>query len=220
MLLPDKRLVFKYLLVANILLILFYWLTSQSGWIHSGTLQRFFDLDGEANVPTWFSSAQLLMIFLLSGWYAIQLEDRALRQFYWLCAFVFLFFSMDETVTIHENITYVLARASIYSFFPDARGMWILIYPIIALFLALFFWRGMLSFFREKTARSLLIAGAMIFVLGGVGMEIMGYFLSAEFSTQSQLYVLEVAMEEFLEYLGQSMMIYAMLIKLEAVWHL
>ena len=67
---------------------------------------RMFDLDGESNVPTWYSSIQWFVVFAVLFGVAerrVSLADRR-SWFLWLLPLVFLAFSADEVVQLHEHI--------------------------------------------------------------------------------------------------------------------
>jgi hypothetical protein len=65
-----------------------------------------FSLDGEANVPAWFSSALLLSAAALVGLVSIDAAARRARwSRHWAgLAFVYAGLSLDETAQIHERI--------------------------------------------------------------------------------------------------------------------
>jgi hypothetical protein len=209
----DRNKVFKCLLAINIMLVLLYLITSFP-FSSPHTPSHLFNLDAEANIPTWFSSAQLFLLFILSIHYSIQIDNRNLRNFYSLLGLVFLFFSADETSGIHESITRISKNLSI---FPDSHGMWILVYPIILLMLGCVYWKGLLDFLHEKIGRTIFIIGGVIFVIGGVGFEIFGYFLSSDQNSEHVLSLIQITVEESFELLGQSLMIYALLSKLDSI---
>lgn len=62
------------------------------------------DLDNEANLPTWFSSAQLLAAGLIS--FLIHVDRRGAGEkfaVHWVgLGFVMLYLSLDETAGLHE----------------------------------------------------------------------------------------------------------------------
>src|SRR5687768_11398051 len=71
-----------------------------------------FNLDEEANVPSWYSSMQLFMIgviLLVASSSPLRVRDR-LRSFVALLGTAFLFLSVDEAAAIHEKVTTVMAR--------------------------------------------------------------------------------------------------------------
>lgn len=59
------------------------------------------------------------------------------------------------------------------------------------------------------------ILGACVFVAGGVGFEILGYYFAQ--NELNTFYTVEVVIEESSELLGQSIMIFALLSKLEQI---
>src|SRR4249920_1438570 len=67
---------------------------------------RLFDLDGESNVPAWYSSVQWFAVFAVSFGAAERRVSRADRRswFLWLLPLVFLACSADEVVQFHEHI--------------------------------------------------------------------------------------------------------------------
>jgi hypothetical protein len=79
-----------------------------------------FNLDAEANVPTWYSSAKLLCIAVaaLAAWHAEGADAaRGLKvlpnRWLWLAAVgLFTVMSMDETAQIHERTARVLVQGS------------------------------------------------------------------------------------------------------------
>src|ERR1044071_1537856 len=96
------------LLAVELLLVAFYWLKILCG--DPPLLNPLFDLDGEANIPAWFSSAQLLAI-ALTLWVTNRFRsDHTMpsRLFLNLLAAGFLVLSLDETAQIHETITGII----------------------------------------------------------------------------------------------------------------
>ena len=146
----NEKKVLKWLIIFNLTLVLLYLITNHFIKVPSWTVRHWFDLNDEANIPTWFSSIQLFLISVLSILYSIQAGNKHLRHFYYLIGFVFLFFSVDEVSEIHEGITSILIKLSIHSFFPKSHGLWIIVYFIILFILGLIFWRGLLAFWNEK----------------------------------------------------------------------
>jgi hypothetical protein len=212
MLMFEKKSILKWLLGFNFILVIAYLISNHIFIIPSYTVRHWFDLDAEANIPTWFSSLQLFSLFVLSIIYSTQIKNKHLQNFYFLMGLIFLFFSADETSMIHEGITSIFNKLSIHSFFPDAHGMWVLIYPIAIIILTFITWKGLLAFWNEKKGKIIFFTGAFVFVTGGVGFEVFGYFIGAK----SIVTIIEVTAEESFELLGQSLMIYALLSKLES----
>jgi hypothetical protein len=173
-------------------------------------LHALFDLDGEANVPTWFSSCQLLLIgvilFLLS--FIRYKAERPSRPFLFVLSMCFLLLSLDETAQLHERITQWVGRRYI-DWLPEFVGrrapltVSLLAMAVFILWLA---FRDLSAIWRWSPRLSLLaMAGVCISILGGVVLEAIGYkFL--QYGTP--LYKVEVAIEEFMEMLGASLILY------------
>lgn len=209
----DEKFILKWLVVFNIILVSLYLLSNYLLEIPSWTIRHMFDLNAEYNIPTWFSSIQLFLLFLLAIACSAKTENEHLRNFYYLMAFSFLFFSVDEVAMIHEGLTNIFSKMSITTFFPNGHGIWIFIYPAVLFILLVIFSKGLLLFLREQNGRTMFIAGALVFFVGGVGFEIVGYLIFY-LGGESVLLTLSIIFEESFELLGQSLMIYALLLKL------
>lgn len=183
----------------------------------SYSLAHWFDLDDEGTIPAWYSSAQLLTIFLLCWFHSRQVEDRKLGRFYFLTGAVFLFFSADETAAIHETLNHLLKKYSAIHALPNLDGTWMFAYLAVLLIVGFSFLKDALAFLAEKSGRTLFILGALVFIAGGAGLELISYFVFFIRSTNSLGYFIEVCGEEFLEMLGESLMIYAMMLKIDSV---
>lgn len=173
-------------------------------------LHSLFDLDGEANVPTWFSSCQLLLIgvilFLLS--FIPYKAERPSRPFLFVLGICFLLLSLDETAQLHERITQRVGRRYI-DWLPEfvrRRAPLTVSLLAVAVFILWLAFRDLSAIWRWSPRLSLLaMAGVCISILGGVVLEAVGYkFL--QYGTP--LYKVEVAIEEFMEMLGASLILY------------
>ena len=208
----DKDKTIKLLLILNFTLLVLYLLTNHIFTVPSYTVIHWFDFDDEYNIPAWFSSAQLFVIFILSIIYSKRLHEKYLKKAYILAGYTFLFFSVDETAMIHEGNKHIFEKMLIYSPFPNGNGIWIFIYFAIALVLAFVFGREVSAFLNEKIGRTVWIIGVCMFVIGGVASEIIGF----SFDNGSLGKIIEISVEETLELLGQSLMIYALMSKLDS----
>lgn len=177
------------------------------------TLTRGFDLVAEQNLPAWFSGSQFLFLALLAMVRSAQLRDRSrhrFRRFYLLMAAVFLFFSLDEIASVHENLTRL-------SLLPGYMKSWVFLYSASLLVILLLFKGGLVDFLRETPGRTAYLTGAAVLVLGGVILEV-PFLLYSEYllytgSEETFLRPLNVVLKEGCELLGQSIMIYALSVK-------
>jgi len=173
-------------------------------------IHRQFDLDNEGNIPAWFSSVQLFvlgLVFLLKGRLS-EPDRRPLRSFFYIVGAAFLFLSMDESITLHETISRMMADIVWLPRFRDDHGICIVIYLPILFVGLLALRRNLAAMWRHYGRESRLLAvGAGMFLLGVVVLEIVSFQFLRSGSTHT-LYLVEVALEEFLEMSGVSVMLY------------
>lgn len=129
-----------------------------------------FRVSNEANIPTWWSSAQLLMIGVVFAALAFFRFDRRDRRTWalWLPALFFMFLSMDEVASIHEQIGEHYGSQSLRT------GTWVAIcVPIFLVGLGIVA-RAIWPFLRGHTEAIRLFAlGMGIFVISAVGIELL-----------------------------------------------
>ena len=172
------------------------------------------DLDGEANFPSWFSSVQLFFIgflLLLQLFKTPQLKNISLI-FLSIIGLSFLFLSLDESISFHEKFNFRFVHIDWLPRFKNNHGLWIPIY--LAMIISfLFFSKHQISNVWKYYRKELTIfsTGMVLFLLGGVVLEIISYeYLRV--NELSKAYLLEVAMEEGLEMIGATFMLYASLL--------
>jgi hypothetical protein len=127
---------------------------------------------------------------------------------------VFLYFSLDETIQIHESITQLSRNYGIYSPLPKAHGAWMFLYPAVLGVVLWFLRGGLMDFLKETPGRRAYLLGAAVFVMGGIVFETLGYYLDANGLEETLFRQLQIMLEEGGELLGQSIMAYALLVKL------
>lgn len=173
-----------------------------------------FNLDGEANIPAWFSSAQLLAIALTlwTGGRSRGEWPQPSRWFLNLLAVGFLLLSLDETAQVHETVTGLIGSRYI-DWVPvlltDHKLFAVL--ALVAVFgvLKYFYptWRAAWRGSRRECTMALI--GVCLVLLGGSLIEALGY-LWLEKGTMA--YKMEVAAEEFLEMFGATLILRAALV--------
>ena len=201
-------------IIFELVLVGVYWFDALSGGRYH-LLHALFDLDGEANIPAWFSSAQLLFIALTFWNHARRqpLGMRPSRLFFIVAGCAAAYVSMDETAQIHEGITALLGKRYV-DWLPrfTLTHFW-MVMLIVAVVMALIqlFAGDLLAIWQGN--RSLALAGLIgicIGLSGGMGLETLGYKLFHGART-SLWYKAEVTLEEFMEMLGASLILYATL---------
>lgn len=172
---------------------------------------RFWNLDREHNLPTWFAGVQLVLV-ALAALDCYEGERRSGRRSFppawsWaLLSLCFFYLSVDETTVIHEGVL----RNEIRDLLPP-DSLWIsllpwqlLFGPVLAVLAAL-----MLALFVTRFARTpALLAPAV----GGLCCWAAAVFvegLAKPVFMARGWYRREVALEEGLELLGATLLLYA-----------
>lgn len=188
-------LVAGFLLFVHIWLNVHHYLVNDIPWV----IRQLFDVDEENNIPTWFSSANLMLtaaITLLLTTEKWRQRDRW-RRHWMLLGWGFLLLSLDEMAGLHESLNVVTeASWAVYAL------------PLIAL-LAIIFFR-FLFFLPARTALLFVLSG-LIFLGGAVGVELYTepYLLNDELNTLA--YNLWTPVEEGMEMFGVILFQYALL---------
>lgn len=167
-----------------------------------------FDLDLEANVPTWASAVGLLLSAGLLGAIA-----RAKRQAgapyarHWAAlALIFAALSVDEAASIHElaskPVREALGAGGIFRF------AWVIPGGAFVLLVGLAYARFLLAL--PRATRRLFVAAAVLYVGGALGMEMAGGYIVERFGRTSAAYLVSATVEESLEMLGIVVFIHAL----------
>jgi hypothetical protein len=142
-------------------------------WLELGHSWRasLFDLDGEANIPTWYSSIQLSLAALCAfGCGALERALGSARSWQWgLVGAVLLYASVDEVAQLHEEVGYHL-RDALDVDGPLGYFTWLVPYTVAGVVLTVvlirFWWR-----LPAATRRGTALA-ALLLVVGGGGTEV------------------------------------------------
>lgn len=200
---------FLLLLAGAILLVFLYKISLQMPGksFASAWFKRFANLDGEANLPAWYTSA----LWITGAWYCrraglvARQVTGAFREIpYWSAISLgCLILSLDEAASIHEFVGDYLDHQAggAEGYTPVYRWVWAGAGVAILAFAASI--RFLLALPR-KTAIGLLAAGT-VFLLGALGMETIGS-LYAHGTLKSWPLGLnwprQIAIEEMLEMTG------------------
>jgi hypothetical protein len=182
----------------------------------SWSIQQLFDLDGESNIPAWFSSVQLFLIGLIFLLRSRQTnpDHSPSPLFFLMVSTGFIFLSVDEVVSIHEKISVIFKHVELMPRFKGDHGVWVFIYALIGLILFVATFRSLAAMWnRYRHATFIMAIGMGIVVLGGVILEVISYQFLRGGSTPL-LYSAEVAIEEFLEMSGASVTLYGAILLL------
>jgi len=185
------------LILANIIMLMIYFNINDPDKFD---FVQMVDLDQEANLPTLFSSAILLisafLFYLLSK---VPDEQKKGNARFWLgLGMVFTFLAFDESATIHEtlgDLTEKFVDHSGYLYYP-----WVISYTVLVLILGFlyfrFFWK------MEKKLFWSFMGAAALFLSGAVGFELLGAKEASLHGADTVTYCIYYTIEESLEMFG------------------
>lgn len=179
------RKLFLLLILSELILLAMHFFPADWSW----ALEDRFDLDKEANVPTWFAVALLFSVSIIA--LLIHIVGRNIRtatswrSFWIVFSAVFCFLSLDESSRVHEGIDNVF------------HIKWIYVYmPLAALFF-IFCTYFMKVINKNKTLNYWMLGGLIVYALGGLLCETISFYFYSGMA--------EVVVEEGLEMLGSIM---------------
>ncbi len=172
-------------------------------------LVRQFNLDAEANVPSWYQGMTLLACAVLLAVIAVarrEAADRFARHWAGLAA-IFAFMSLDELATFHEQLVlparWVAGRVTLVTF------TWIVPGVVFLAVLGAIYLR-FLAALPARTRCRFLFAAA-VYIGGAVGMEGVGGLWAGRHGAQNPVYAGLTSIEELMEMLGVAAFTYALL---------
>lgn len=179
------------------------------------TIIGFFYLDGEGNLPTWFSTMLLALNAVML--FMIAFRTRALGQprfsFWFLLACIFVGLSLDEFIKLHEYLIMpvrTILKPSGLLFFG-----WFIPVIFLLIFMGIFY----LPFLFRLPAeiRNLFILAAIVYIGGAIGFEALGGLRVTLVDpeawrdvTRDLLFNLIMTAEEVFEMLGALIFFYAL----------
>ncbi len=168
-----------------------------------------FNVVRDRSVPTWFSSLLLLVAALLA-FTAHRLTTSEGRRTRWRWAGLaggLLYMSIDETATIHELLNEPLRET-----FDVSSGLlyysWVLVAIPLVVLLAATYWKWLNRL--DPDIRRLVIVGGFVFVLGAVGLEMLGAALLDDGAGTASSGLI-AHLEEFAEMVGVLLFIEGMI---------
>jgi hypothetical protein len=164
-----------------------------------------FLLDEEQNFPTYLSS----MLFLLNSALSLNISTLLAKKdkeiIYWRgLAFLFLFFSLDEFIMIHEKmggiLNLIIHTSGVLTF------NWIILYGFMALIVAVLYLRFFLRLPIFMRKRFMLVA-ALFFLGSFVGEMIEGFIYHKAGGGKPPHFYVVASLEEVLEMCGALILI-------------
>lgn len=166
------------------------------------------DFDYEGNLPSWYSSFALLfaaiLLAVISRYHYLKKERY--RHHWFGLALIFLFLSLDEGAQIHEGI------GDLVSNIVPAEGVfyfaWVIPYGIAAIVFLISYLKFLFSL--PKLLRIQFVISGGLFLLGAIGLELIGAREAEAHGTATILYSFLYTVEELCEMLGVVLFVYAL----------
>ncbi|MEV4414148.1 hypothetical protein [Catellatospora sp. NPDC049609] len=181
-----------------------------------GRIVKFFYVDKEQNLPTWFSSGILFLAALLLWRVGAAVAASGGRhRWHWRAlAAVFTVLSLDEFSQFHE----LGAQSDVLDAGGASYLSWLVLAAPLVLALGLAYLRPLLRL--PARIRWLMLASAALYLGGAAGIEVLGAFTGREnigFTPgwASMGYVLAASAEELCEMLGVTLFVYAVAVHLQ-----
>jgi hypothetical protein len=169
-----------------------------------------FDLDQEANIPTYFATFTLLLaaiLFAVIGMMKSQTKDTFARQWQGM-GLIFFFLSLDEAAVLHERFI------GIFELFVQPTGIFYFGWVIIAIPLVILVGIAYFRFFLHLPPKMkiLFVVSAFFYLAGAVGMEMVGGWFAEAYGENRPLYNVITTVEEIFEITGILTLIYTLLL--------
>jgi hypothetical protein len=166
-------------------------------------------VDGEGNIPAWYSAVLLLLCALLLGTitFAQKYQNDGKLSGWAFLTLIFLFLSVDEIAQFHElSIVPLRDRFEMSGFLYYA---WILPAALCVTLFAL----GYLKFLSRLPAvtRQLFLLAGAVYIAGALGVEAISGKQASLHGEQNPTYHAIITIEELLEMLGITLFLYALL---------
>jgi hypothetical protein len=176
-----------------------------------------FDLDQEANVPTYFSTLILMIsavLFAIIG----MLKPPGKNSFaqHWKgLGLIFFFLSVDEAAVLHERFI------GIFELYFKPTGIFYFGWVILAIPLVLIVAVAYFKFFLHLPTKMkiLFVVSAFFYLAGAVGMEMAGGWFAENYGENRPFYNVITTVEEILEITGIITLIYALLLYIHQNFH-
>lgn len=168
-----------------------------------------FYLDAESNIPTFINALMLFIPSILLGFIAVWKSSVGDKyRLHWaLLSFIFLLLSIDEVATLHERL--IKPMRSIFGAEGVFYFAWIIPGMIVVAAFLLSFLRFYLHLDRKFKLLFLLSLG--VYITGVIGGEMVSGYFASSMGLKNFTYAVVASMEESVEMIGCSFIIYSLL---------
>lgn len=184
-------------------------ITSELLTVLQKDLKLLFDFNLEANVPTFFSTIMLFSCATVLAVIALVRKQNGEKfAAHWgFLSFIFYLLSLDEAAQIHEKLGTILRVMFNHA---NTRPLWIIGGLIVVAIMGYLYKDFMLHL--QPRVRWFFIIGAVLFVMGSVGIDAFGsWFILKNYNREHIYYRINVFFEETSEFTGLLTFLYILL---------
>jgi hypothetical protein len=167
-----------------------------------------FDLNWERNLPTLYASLILLFCALCLFYIAYKKikEKNAYKHAWLLLGVIFAFLSYDEYFQFHDPLSKVIRN---HVAVPDTLFFaWVIPYSFFTLVFILIYLKFWINL--PKPYRLLFFLSGSIFVIGAIGLEMVGAPYAVQWGRSNTFYAYFTTVEETLEMVGIALFLYTL----------
>lgn len=167
---------------------------------------RVFNVDQEANIPTWFTGGVALYLAMTAAMIASVVKSQG-KKFGWAwrgISLMGIYIALDELSGIHELAIEPIRDS--WEISPWLYQSWVIPAMVIVVLIGIIYIRFLWQL--PSYVKVYLILGGLIYVIGAVGVESIGGFI---LTTQglNDWYVQLAHIEEFMEMMGLILVLYS-----------
>lgn len=165
------------------------------------------DFDDEASVPTWLSQVILLAIGVSGFVLAFMHTLKSAKRVWFTVGAIGVMLSLDEVAAIHELALQLVHLTAFKTAAPTLfANAWILLLPFILIFGLILLWQ-VIKYTPKRTV-AILMTGAIFILVGAIFIDILTNANNANTFYEKGILV---GIEETLEMVGYSIVLYSLL---------
>lgn len=172
---------------------------------------HFFNVNEEANFPTFFSVFLLLFAagILYFLYKTTSNENKKDKKFWFSLSLIFVYLCFDEAAQIHERLTLISRNYIKNDLSGYLHWTWVIPYTVLTVIVGLYFLKFVLRL--PKKTRNLFFIAAFIYVFGAVALEMIEGHCGVVFGPNHYSLIVCYTAQEIMEMVGITIFIYALL---------
>jgi len=173
-----------------------------------------FDVDEEANIPTYYNTLLLLAAALLVAVVArtLRLTGDPMSTRWRVLAVIFFVLSVDEAAGIHEEVSDIVPKTDVFG--GTLYFGWVVVYAVVVVVVGWYVLPLLRGLPRRHRMR--FIASAVVYVSGALFVELVEAAITLRTGDETWRYQLVSTVQEVAEMVGVALFIWALLKLIES----